>query len=501
MFKDLMELNDFVISFSNQVVREACEQTSTGQYFINVEDVLDKNKWSYEDFLEYKDFIISELSSRDEILDLDFDEKELQFDVSCALAYCPHYEWCEGDEELFECSYEEWLERPVEPVQIVSVKNSLDGETKSMKEMYFTVRDGFGDDIAETRYSKFDDAAEALKKYCSLSNSDAEGAVLGLVYKDDERSFKAVLAQNHFYPSIGYRFKSMSKNIDLKAMDIPEIELAVLKAKQLQHPFCEVTQGRIDALEKMLGVYEREVRTDGDLYVGNWRVHIVEPGGRYGVNNNVVNRDNESLVEFWDMSVQKATFPDGQFVSRYGLETLLEDKWGPGPDDFMRGGLCLDADVPSWSVSSDDMKTFYSWLKIRDLQPGEHYVECFGEVDVPHGLMDNVPLPHMDSAVMSGEVILHQRLDGIAGVRDMHVEQMGEYKAGIGYTFSFKSQANQAAIKKAVGKVLDGMKYNFELESKTVDKESLDKVINECSSKVKKGTDLGEKSKNRDLEI
>ena len=366
------------------------------------------------------------------------------------------------------------------------------------KEMFFTVRDGFGDDVAEARYSKFDDAAEVLEDFCSMSNPDADGAMLGMVYKDAERSFKAVLVQNRFVPSVGYRFNAMDKNFNEKAMAIPEVELAVLKAKQLEFPFCEVTQGRIDALEKMLGVYERDVRTDGDLYVGKWRVHIVEPGGRYGVNNNSINKDNESLVEFWDMSVQNAAFPNGQFVTRYDLETLLEDKWGPGPDDLMRSGLSLDYDVPSWSVSPDEMKTFYAWLKIRDLLPGERYMECFGEVDVPSDLMDNIPLPHMDSAAMSGEVILHQRLDGIAGARDLHVEQMGVYNDGIGYTFSFKSQANQAAIEKAVGKVLAGMKYNLEFEPKAVEKELLDKVIKDCKDKSAE-TDRGTKGIDRDI--
>lgn len=116
MINNLRELNNKVNDFVNYVVKTACEHTTSGQYYVSVKNACNAVGMSCEDFLQYIDFVFEELCAREELLEFDFDDKAMDFDLNCALNYCPHYEWCAGDEEIFDCSYEEWLESPTKPV-------------------------------------------------------------------------------------------------------------------------------------------------------------------------------------------------------------------------------------------------------------------------------------------------------------------------------------------------------------------------------------------------
>ena len=210
----------------------------------------------------------------------------------------------------------------------------------------------------------------------------------------------------------------------------------------------------------------------------------------------MVNKDPESLVEFWDMSVKKSAFPDGQFVSRYRLDSLYDTKWGPGAEAMMRGGLCLDGDnADVWSVSGSEMIQVFDWLKKRDLLPGENYWRFSGEVDVPFDVVDRVPLPHMNSVFLASEVVLNQTLNGMPFVRDLCVERMGEYKNGVGYSVSFNTQADNAQVLTDVKKALALMPHEFlfDRESIPVEKKDLNEVIQSCEdvSKTRHRTALG----------
>ena len=108
-----------------------------------------------------------------------------------------------------------------------------------------------------------------------------------------------------------------------------------------------------------------------------WLVRLVPMGGRYGRHNCLINGDNpnpvfaskEPLVEFYDFtnphfeydfegSPEEArsagALPLGQFVSRYNLSTLLERH---------PAGLCLQGDVPVWSISMGGMGMVIDWLE------------------------------------------------------------------------------------------------------------------------------------------
>jgi len=556
MIGNLKELNEKINLFVDFVVKTACENTTSGNYFVSVDDALKASNMTYEDYLSYKSVIQNEISARDEVLDLDFDEKQEEFDVNCALDYCPSYEWCDGDEAVFECSYEEWLERPVKPVAQLGAVNELSpldlkkfnyvekmceedseyqklsetyeaalqsdnfdtqdrcyaemGEIRekyaaefdalpqsSIPDVYFTVRDMFGDDVGDKYIPTFDEALKSLKVFCSQPTDVSDNAMLGIVCKAEDKIHRCVLVQNQVNRHDESVLKPMHDNILREALAVPQIELASLRAKQIQYPFDESTQKRIDALEKMLGIYDREVETTGDLYVGKWRVHVVAPGAHYGLNNNLTNDESRSLIEFWDMSPKKGDFPNGQFVSRYDVETLLGYKWGPGPEAHMRGGLCLDglnADV--WSVTGNEMKTVYEWLKGREFLPGEHYLEYHCDMDV----ID------VRFSILS-EDFIREKLSSIAQVRDIEniVFSFGQADNDVcGYSFSFKTQANAEAVEKAFSKVFENYPYTLAYEEKVVEREKdpLDKIIGSCEkmSKESKCRDNKEKGIDKDNE-
>lgn len=111
-----------------------------------------------------------------------------------------------------------------------------------------------------------------------------------------------------------------------------------------------------------------------DLQVGKWRVHLVEPGEGYGVDNNVIYSPEEAskygmnlpMVEFYDTSQDPLRFPGGQFVSRYYASTLLGlVRWGDDIRVSSKNGIGLDlmGYEPSWKVSSEELGKVGAWLE------------------------------------------------------------------------------------------------------------------------------------------
>ena len=123
-----------------------------------------------------------------------------------------------------------------------------------------------------------------------------------------------------------------------------------------------------------------------DFQVGRFRIHLVHEGERYGANKSLVYGDSIShsypnigehendcqkyghglpLVEFYDMG-RDFFLPEGQLVTSYYLSTLL----GMGrvdTDIAEMDSLCLQGDIPAWTISGDDLKTVAERLHaVRD---------------------------------------------------------------------------------------------------------------------------------------
>lgn len=81
-------------------------------------------------------------------------------------------------------------------------------------------------------------------------------------------------------------------------------------------------------------------------------VRIVKPGEAFGATGSLVDLDH-TLVEFYDTRYPHTEF--GQFISRYRVETLLQET--------RTGGLVLATGIPAWTVDSAAMDLVRLWLR------------------------------------------------------------------------------------------------------------------------------------------
>lgn len=126
--------------------------------------------------------------------------------------------------------------------------------------------------------------------------------------------------------------------------------------------------------------YEKEEGTlPHDFTTGKWRVYLIYPGERYGLDGCLTyelnaysgvpaaaHRASYPLVEFYDTSQDAARFPGGQFVSRYYMTDLLEDdSIAVSLDTMLKNGnqFSLDGGIPAWTVEGDDLAKVNDFLK------------------------------------------------------------------------------------------------------------------------------------------
>jgi hypothetical protein len=81
-----------------------------------------------------------------------------------------------------------------------------------------------------------------------------------------------------------------------------------------------------------------EVTTTRDI---TFAVVLVPPGAAYGREDCLTNDSGKTMVEFYDIRYPHTEH--GQFVTRYYVSTLLEDR-------SRSRGLCLDGGIPAWSL-------------------------------------------------------------------------------------------------------------------------------------------------------
>lgn len=103
-----------------------------------------------------------------------------------------------------------------------------------------------------------------------------------------------------------------------------------------------------------------------DIVVGKWRVHLVYPGEMRADGGCAYDADEARnlgmglpIVEFYDISQSRKSWPLGQFVSSYFMSTLMnldgmnpESAVGKGLDS--RQGIALNGSVDAWSITGTD---------------------------------------------------------------------------------------------------------------------------------------------------
>jgi hypothetical protein len=90
------------------------------------------------------------------------------------------------------------------------------------------------------------------------------------------------------------------------------------------------------------------------LNVGKYNIRVVQTGDKYGRNDCLTN-DQAPMVEFYDSRYNQSDWMGrGQFVSRYYVDTIM--------DDTYPNGLSLDGGIPEWTVSADEMNEVQQFL-------------------------------------------------------------------------------------------------------------------------------------------
>lgn len=88
---------------------------------------------------------------------------------------------------------------------------------------------------------------------------------------------------------------------------------------------------------------------------------LIAKGDRYGLEKCLAWESDKLGIEFYDVKYAGDGFDElGQFVSRYYVETLL--------DDYPNNGLCLDGGVPVWTIDGAAMRKLYFWLKEKETE-------------------------------------------------------------------------------------------------------------------------------------
>ena len=87
-------------------------------------------------------------------------------------------------------------------------------------------------------------------------------------------------------------------------------------------------------------------------------IRIVSRGDAYGRDFCLTHDKEEALVEFYDFTMAGPKFGEyGQFVSRYGAETLME-----GDDTY---GLDLHGGVDGWEVDAATMLKVLDFVRVN----------------------------------------------------------------------------------------------------------------------------------------
>ena len=85
---------------------------------------------------------------------------------------------------------------------------------------------------------------------------------------------------------------------------------------------------------------------------------VYVPPGQESLNFPRLAADERDLVEFYDL--RHPHTPDGQFVSRYYVDTLMEGR-------TLDYGLDLDGGIEDWTIDARTMRVVLGWLRSQRL--------------------------------------------------------------------------------------------------------------------------------------
>ena len=202
------------------------------------------------------------------------------------------------------------------------------------------------------RYSKLNvyDGRTVGPNKIVILGKNSEGEYIIIPYPEAEENLRRTVSLNE-----------LKHNVKIAAFD--SVDGSVVANARIENPRDYKTmkisaiRGTFNEIEQCPTFIEKsfDFGSKNSSASSKWKVRIVKKGEKYGRDYCLVN-DKDTLVEFYDMTVDKNSFPSGQFVSRYYLSALLDGSNGAN-------GLCLDGSVSAWYICGDCYMEIVAWLK------------------------------------------------------------------------------------------------------------------------------------------
>lgn len=102
------------------------------------------------------------------------------------------------------------------------------------------------------------------------------------------------------------------------------------------------------------------------MNVNNWSIRVITPGETYGRRNQLLHDEPTPLIEFRDMSNFSPEQPYGIVASRLNLDLLIGKEGKDGLPNVQ--ALLLDAGIPKWRLSADEMYPILSFLRLKEAE-------------------------------------------------------------------------------------------------------------------------------------
>lgn len=393
---NLEELNQVVNDVVNRIVDVSTSRTMSSNYYASYEHVSDLI--SEEDFLTYFDLIGAELAGREEVLDLEL-TPEHEFNAIYGTAWCPgcadvHEEGftvISVSQPLSMTRKAELLDNAIRNIQeslfrggdktLVEAAVLLGCTAEEMVKLGFpAMTDQEKNDLMTLKGEKPQDGHDPSRpiEFEVITENPSETRVFG-TFEDALDFYNAVPAGANkkmtFIAYPGAQLQETEK--DTLMMSTPEkpnwvndsiyslsddVRLAHAKALFTKDPTDAKAWSWYNAYEERHGITPHRLGED-DIQIGNWRVHLIRPGAKYGRDDCLTNNSGKTIVEFYDLRYVDPVFsPRGQFTgASYYASTLLgQDEWGGG---HYPNGLCLDAEIDVWRVTAKQMKEVLQFVR------------------------------------------------------------------------------------------------------------------------------------------
>lgn len=132
------------------------------------------------------------------------------------------------------------------------------------------------------------------------------------------------------------------------------------KTNNLKEMVIKPIKGSFDVIVKSPKYIEKEFNFGENKETKSatkWKVRVIQKGQSYG-NMYKINNTKKNIVEFYDLDCDFEKFPEGQAVSSYYLDNIIEHN----------SSLDLVWGSEKWYISRENLKQIQQWLQSLELE-------------------------------------------------------------------------------------------------------------------------------------